>query len=73
MSQALDFTLAHTDVTRQLAAYASGLVLDRISEKARTVGKHALLDWLGVTLAGGQEPLVGILRDQAQADEFGTQ
>jgi 2-methylcitrate dehydratase PrpD len=73
MSQALDFTVAHTDVTRQLAAYASGLMLERISEKARTVGKHALLDWLGVTLAGGQEPLVGILRDQAQADGFGTQ
>ncbi len=37
MSQAPDYSTAHTDVTRQLAAYSSGLTLDRISEKARTV------------------------------------
>ena len=67
MSQAPDFSTAHTDITRQLATYACGLTLDRVSEKARIVGKHALLDWLGVTLAGGQEPLVSILRDQAKA------
>lgn len=73
MSQAPDFSTAHTDITRQLASYSSGLTLDRISEKARIVGKHALLDWLGVTLAGGQEPLVGILRDQAQAEGLGMQ
>jgi 2-methylcitrate dehydratase PrpD len=73
MSQAPDFSAKHTDITRQLATYASGLTLSDISEKARTVGKHALLDWLGVTLAGSQEPLVGILRDQAQAEGLGSQ
>jgi len=73
MSQAPDLSATQTDVTRQLATYASGLSYERISEKARTVAKHALLDWLGVTLAGAQEPLVGILRDEAAAEGLGRQ
>lgn len=73
MSQALDLSPNSTDLTRRLAAYASGLTLDRIPAKARTVGKHALLDWLGVTLAGGQEPLVAILKAQADSEGLGDQ
>lgn len=30
--------------------------------------RHCLLDWLGVTVAGAQEPLVAILLDEALAD-----
>lgn len=71
MSHAPDLSAAPIDITRQLAAYASGLTLDRLSAKARTVGKHALLDWLGVTLAGAQEPLVAILKAEAEAEGLG--
>ncbi len=73
MSQTPDLSSISSDITRELAAYASGMSYDDLPTKARTVGKHALLDWLGVTLAGGQEPLVAILRDQAAAEGLGTQ
>ncbi|MBG05047.1 MAG: MmgE/PrpD family protein [Rhodospirillaceae bacterium] len=73
MSQAPNLSATRTDVTRQLATYASDLSYARLSDKARTVGKHALLDWLAVTLAGGQEPLVAILRDEAATEGLGSQ
>ena len=68
MSQAFSFSDKQTDATRQLATYASGLSYDAISEKAQVVGKHALLDWVGVALAGSQESLVTILQDEAAAE-----
>ena len=60
-------------ITRRLAEASGALTLDRISTRARIVAKHALLDWLGVTLAGAQEPLVAVLISQAQAEGLGTQ
>ena len=73
MSQAFSFSDKQIDATRQLATFASGLSYDAISEKAQVVCKHALLDWLGVTLAGAQESLVTILRDEAAAEGLGDQ
>jgi len=73
MSQARDQSANQTDITRQLASHASGMSYNSLSKKARTVGKHAILDWLGVSLAGGQEPLVAILRDQAAGEGLGGQ
>lgn len=72
MSQAPNLAKSPGDITRQLAAYACDLTLEGITPKARTVGKHALLDWLGVTLAGSQEPLVAILKDQALGEGLGN-
>ena len=54
MSQARDQSANQSDITRQLASHASGMSYNSLSKKARTVGKHAILDWLGVSLAGGQ-------------------
>lgn len=73
MSQAPDLSGQTADLTRQLAGYASGLTLDAIPTRARTVGKQALLDWLGVTIAGAQDPLVGIQLDHARSEGLGGQ
>ena len=72
MSQAFSFSDKQIDATRQLATFASRLSYDAISEKAQVVGKHALLDWVGVALAGSQESLVTILQDEAAAEGSAT-
>jgi 2-methylcitrate dehydratase PrpD len=41
---------------------------DRLSDAARTVASQALFDFLGVALAGSDEPLTRILIDQAHAE-----
>jgi 2-methylcitrate dehydratase PrpD len=44
-------------VTRQLATAAVGLDLADVPEPVQTIAKQAILDWLGVTLAGSDEPV----------------
>ena len=71
MERALDTTERSTDVTRRLADYASGLTLEQIPADVVTIAKQCLLDWLGVTLAGAQEPLTQKLLDYARAEGCG--
>jgi 2-methylcitrate dehydratase PrpD len=52
-------------VTRALANYSSGLRFDDIPAEVRTVVRHCLLDWLGVTLAGSREDAARIVREEA--------
>ncbi|MFP6814597.1 MAG: MmgE/PrpD family protein [Pseudomonadales bacterium] len=66
--------------TLALAQRVAGTEFDQIPASAREVAKQALLDFIGVTLAGVDEPLSGILRDQVrdegghpQAQLIGTQ
>ncbi len=73
MSQAFDDARTSREFTRELADYSSGFSLERVPEDIRTVAKQALLDWLGVTLAGGREPLADILLDHARAEGLGNQ
>jgi 2-methylcitrate dehydratase PrpD len=65
--------------TRLLAERISAANCDAIPTEAREVSKQALLDFIGVTLAGISEPLSAILREEAQdqgaaprAQVFGT-
>lgn len=51
-------------VTEQLADYVSRRRFDDLTDGEVTVAKQCLLDYLGVTMAGSQEPLVRILRRQ---------
>ncbi len=60
-----------SDLTMALAEKAAGLRYDQISEAARTVAGHCLLDWFGVTLAAWNEPLAQILAADI-ADEGGA-
>ncbi|MBL4721351.1 MAG: MmgE/PrpD family protein, partial [Alphaproteobacteria bacterium] len=68
MSHAIDETTEHADVTRLLAANSSGLQIDNLPDEVIFVAKQCILDWLGVTIAGASDELVGILRDSAAAD-----
>ena len=59
---------ARTDadgLTRTLARYAADLRYDEIPEEVRTVARHCVLDWLGVTLAGSREDAGRIPREEA--------
>jgi len=52
--------------TVQLATRVAASKFDNIPAPAREASKQALLDFIGVTIAGMEEPLVKILRQQAQ-------
>ena len=51
-------------VTESLARRASALRFEDLSPAALTVAKQCLLDWLGVSIAGSDEPLVRILLEE---------
>src|SRR5579872_6292580 len=51
-------------VTAALASHASAMRLAAVPPAALTVAKQCLLDWIGVALAGRNEPLVRILLDE---------
>lgn len=55
-------------ITRPLAEFASGLRFEDLPEEVVAVARHCLLDMIGVTLAGMDEPLVGMLREQVAED-----
>ncbi|MCA8928803.1 MAG: MmgE/PrpD family protein [Alphaproteobacteria bacterium] len=56
------------DVTAALAEFAMAIRFEHLPADVVEVAKHCLLDWLGVTIAGRDEPLVRMLLDQAVAD-----
>ncbi|MYE00563.1 MAG: MmgE/PrpD family protein [Alphaproteobacteria bacterium] len=58
-------------VTHELARFASGIRYENLPEDVRFMARQCLLDWLGVTLAGSQEPLALMLKAEA-AEEGGA-
>ena len=60
-------------LTEQLAQWSNELTLEQVPESAQVNAKHCLLDWLGVTIAGAQDDLVGILHDTANMEGLGSQ
>jgi 2-methylcitrate dehydratase PrpD len=52
--------------TRALAAFAASLRYKDLPAPALAVAKHCILDWLGVTLAGSHDPLVGMLVEEVE-------
>jgi 2-methylcitrate dehydratase PrpD len=57
-----------SQITHALAEHAMALTFDALPDDVVEVAKHCLLDWIGVTLAGLQEPLTQILIDQVTSD-----
>ena len=53
-----------TDLTRVLAGKASSLTFDELPAPVRQIARQCVLDYLGVALAGVQDPLVQILLDE---------
>lgn len=51
-------------VTRLLAEWACNLSLSTTSPEARTVARQCVMDYLGVTLAGSDDPPVRLLREE---------
>ena len=69
-----EYEMATADVsqaaglTEKLAEQAAAYSYRSLPVDAATVAKHCLLDFLGVTLPGAQEPLTEILRAEAYAE-----
>ena len=51
--------------TANLGAWIADVRSDEFTGRARRWAKHAILDWLGVTLAGAHDPLIDILVSDA--------
>jgi 2-methylcitrate dehydratase PrpD len=56
-------------VTAALAGLVSQMRLDDMPAGALTVAKQCLLDWIGVALAGRDEPLVRVLLEELAPDD----
>ena len=56
------------EITRQLAQRVVDTRIERIPEAARTVARQALMDFLGVAIAGAREPLADILGAEIDAE-----
>jgi len=59
---------ARQDVTAALAEFAMAIRFGDLPADVVAVSKHCFLDWLGVTIAGREEPLVRMLLDQALSE-----
>lgn len=55
-------------VTKNITDFVAALRYENLPEPAVELAKHCFLDWLGVTIAGSREPLVGLLREQAEEE-----
>jgi 2-methylcitrate dehydratase PrpD len=62
-----------TDLTRTLAARASNLTYDELPDNVRALARQCVLDYLGVGLAGADDPLVLILLDELSEPGADTQ
>ena len=68
VEQAVDRTGNTPEITRLLSENAISISFDRLPDDVVFVTKHCLLDWLGVTMAGAQEPLTRQLADYVGAE-----
>lgn len=60
-------------VTAALARHAAGIRWDELPDEVQVVARQCLLDWLGCTIAGSQEPLAAILRDEVAGADAADQ
>ena len=56
------------NTTQRLAEYVSQRQFETLSPETIAVSKHCLLDFLGVTIAACDEPLVRIVKDQVEEE-----
>lgn len=60
--------ISDTPVTALLSEHCRKIRYETLPAEAIEAAKHCLLDWLGVTLAGSNEPLAVMLREDALTD-----
>ncbi len=58
-------------LTAEVARWVAGLRAEDITGAAFERAKHVLLDWLGCSIAGSREPLVGILLEELGGETEG--
>ncbi len=51
-------------ITETLSEYLMSLNFEKIPETSKTVAKHCLLDWMGVSVAGLEESVTKLIIDQ---------
>ncbi len=68
MQQARISAAPGVEITRVLAEHSMRLEFETLPEDVVETAKHCLLDWLGVTIAGAEEPLTRILTDLAMEE-----
>jgi 2-methylcitrate dehydratase PrpD len=59
------------NLTAKLARHIVGYRSAELDRAALTVAKQCVLDWYGVTLAGSNEPVARILREEMATSEQG--
>jgi 2-methylcitrate dehydratase PrpD len=69
LARETETTAAAPTLTQSLAERLTGMSLQAVSPEALIVAKQCLLDWLGVVLAGRNEPLVDILVDELAPED----
>ncbi len=69
MARTVAETAATLPPTQDLARWIAGASAQDIDANAIRWARHCLLDWLAVTIPGAREDLVGILVDEATADD----
>src|SRR6478672_7814225 len=62
-----------TDLTRTLATRASGVSYDVLPDSVRALARQCVLDYIGLGLAGADDPLVLILLDELSEPGADTQ
>ncbi len=62
---------AAKQITRDLARHVLGYRDASLDGAARTIAKHCILDWFAVTLAGLDEPVARILREEVEGSSIG--
>lgn len=62
----------NTALTRNIARWLATFDAEHIPEPAFVWGKHAVLDWLAVTIAGAREPLATMLAEETSGGQNGA-
>ena len=57
-----------TGLTRKIAENSASLTFDALPADVVSIAKCCLIDWLGVTLAGAEDPMSGMLQEQAKEE-----
>jgi 2-methylcitrate dehydratase PrpD len=69
---ALDMAQSRSDLTSDLVAELRAIATGDLPDDVIAIAKLCILDWLGVTIAGANEPLVQMLLEEMPADAKGA-
>src|SRR6266404_1823406 len=62
----------HADLTARFTRTIRSIATGEIPEDVTAIAKLCVLDWLGVTIAGADQPLVSMLCEEVHTSEVGA-